>query len=132
MLSYCCTNYAYISGSRRFCSRQKSLINKLSCIASWPEPRCLSECRSFLGIASYYKNFVENFLEIARPFYELTSKGTPFVWNASCREAFETLKIRLCSAPVVFLMVDASTHGVSTRMKDCVQLDMLADCSTPQ
>jgi len=49
--------------------------NKLSCIASWPEPRCLSECRSFLGLASYYKNFVENFGEIARPLYELTRKG---------------------------------------------------------
>jgi len=51
---------------------------KLSCIASWPEPRCLTECRSFLGLASYYKNFVENFGELARPLYELTRKGTPY------------------------------------------------------
>jgi len=53
-------------------------LAKLSCIASWPEPRCLTECRSFSGLASYYKNFVENFGELARPLYELTRKGTPF------------------------------------------------------
>jgi len=93
---------------------------KLSCIASWPEPRCLTECRSFLGLASYYKNFVENFGELARPLYELTRKGTPFVRDARCCQAFETLKSRLCSAPVLatpvpdgdfVLDVDASAHG---------------------
>jgi len=93
---------------------------KLSCIASWSEPRCLTECRSFLGLASYYKNCVENFGELASPLYELTRKGTPFLWDARCRQACETLKIHLCSAPVLatpvpdvnFLLdVDASTHG---------------------
>jgi len=45
---------------------------KISCIATWPEPRTLSEMRSFLGLASYYKNFIENFSEISRPLYDLT------------------------------------------------------------
>jgi len=67
-----------------------------------------------------YKNIVENFVELAKPLYELTRKGTPFVWDARCCQAFETLKSRLCSAPVLatpvpdgdfVLDVDASTHG---------------------
>jgi len=100
---------------------------KLSCIASWPEPKCLTECRSFLGLASYYKNFVENFGELARALYELTRKGTPFVWDARCCQAFETLKSRLCSAPVLatpvpdgdfVLDVDASTHGAGASIPE--------------
>lgn len=94
---------------------------KISSISSWPEPRSLTEMRSFLGLASYYKNFVENFGEVARPLYELTRKNVRFVWDERCRQAFETLKVRLCSAPVLappipdgryVLDVDASTHGV--------------------
>lgn len=93
---------------------------KVSCIATWPEPKNLTEVRSFLGLASYYKNFVEGFGEAARPLYELTRKNVPFVWDERRCQAFETLKARLCSAPVLaaptiegdfVLDVDASTFG---------------------
>ena len=91
---------------------------KISFRATWPEPSCLTEMRSFLGLASYYKNFVENFGAVARPLYDLTKKGARFVWDEKCCHAFETLKARLCSAPVLatptpegvyVLDVDAST-----------------------
>ena len=58
--------------------------------------------------------------EVARPMYELTRKNARFVWDDRCRQAFETLKLRLFSAPVLatptsegvyVLDVDASTHG---------------------
>jgi len=93
---------------------------KISGIANWPEPKNLTEVRSFLGLASYYKNFVVAFGETARPLYELTRKNVPFVWDDRRRQAFELLKVRLCSAPVLatptaegdfVLDVDASTHG---------------------
>ena len=93
---------------------------KVSCIASWPQPQCLTELRSFLGLASYYKDFVENFGLVARPLYELTRKAASFIWDERCQQAFETLKLRLCSAPVLatptpegdyVLDVDASSHG---------------------
>jgi len=93
---------------------------KVSCIAEWPLPKCLTELRSLLGLASYYKDFVENFGLVARPLYELTRKGARFIWDDRCRHAFETLKFRLCSAPVLatptpegdyVLDVDASTNG---------------------
>ena len=76
--------------------------------------------RSFLGLASYYKNFFKNFGVVARPLYDLTKKGARFVWTEKCRHAFETLKARLCSAPVLatptpegvyVLDVDASPQG---------------------
>jgi len=51
---------------------------KIACIVRWPEPTNLTEVRSFLGLASYYKNFVESFGEVARPLYELTTKNVPF------------------------------------------------------
>jgi transposase InsO family protein len=104
--------------------------SKVSCIVEWPEPKCLTEMRSFLGLASYYKHFVENFGEIARPLYELTRKGARFVWGDRCRQAFETLKARLSSAPVLatpipeaeyVLDVDASTHGVGAILQQYQQ-----------
>jgi len=52
---------------------------KVSCIAEWPEPKCLTELHSFLGLASYYKDFVENFGLVARPLYELTRKAARFI-----------------------------------------------------
>ena len=93
---------------------------KVSCIATWPQPRNLLEVRSFLGLASYYRNFIEGFGEAARPLYELTRKDVPFVWDERRRHSFDTLKARLCSDPVLaapavegdfVLDVDASTFG---------------------
>ena len=74
---------------------------KISCITSWPEPKNITEVRSFLGLASYYKNLVADFGETARPLYELTSKNVPFVWDDRRRQAFGLLKARFCSAPVL-------------------------------
>lgn len=93
---------------------------KISCIATCPEPTNLTELRSFLGRASYYKSFVEGFGELARPLYGFTKRGIQFQWGESQRRAFENLKTRLCSAPVLatptaegdfVLDVDASTYG---------------------
>ena len=69
---------------------------------------------------SCYKNFIEGFGEAARPHYKLTRKDVPFVWDERRRHSFDTLKARLCSAPVLaaptvegdfVLDVDASTFG---------------------
>jgi len=79
---------------------------KIVCIVRWPEPTNLTEIRSFLGLAPYYKNFVESFGEVARPLYELTRKNVPFEWDTRHRQAFEALKARLCSAPVLATSTD--------------------------
>ncbi|KAA0061793.1 ty3-gypsy retrotransposon protein [Cucumis melo var. makuwa] len=67
----------------------------------WPRPSTVSEIRSFLGLAGYYRRFVEDFSRIASPLTQLTRKGTPFVWNPTCESSFQELKQKLVSAPVL-------------------------------
>nr|ABA94346.1 retrotransposon protein, putative, Ty3-gypsy subclass [Oryza sativa Japonica Group] len=63
----------------------------------------LSEIRSFLGLAGYYRRFIENFSKIARPMTQLLKKDEKFKWSAECNQSFEELKKRLVSAPVLIL-----------------------------
>ncbi|TYK21201.1 pol protein [Cucumis melo var. makuwa] len=54
---------------------------KIEAVTSWPRPSTVSEIRSFLDLAGYYRRFVEDFSRIASPLTQLTRKGTPFVWS---------------------------------------------------
>ena len=58
--------------------------DKISLVKSWPTPRNLKELRSFVGLCSYYRKFVENFATIAEPLHGLTKKNQKFVWNDRC------------------------------------------------
>ena len=51
---------------------------KIEVVRSWPTPRNVQDVRSFLGLASYYRRFVEDFASIAQPLHKLTEKKTPF------------------------------------------------------
>jgi len=73
----------------------------VTAIVDWPVLRDVGEVRSFVGLASYYRSFIENFSAIAGPLFELTKKGVPFVWDARCQGAFDLLKQRLTTAPVL-------------------------------
>ena len=94
---------------------------KVQKVNEWPTPQNVSEVRQFVGLASYYRRFVEDFATIARPLHELTKKYARFSWTPECQEAFEELKARLTSAPVLaypldsgelFLDTDASDWGI--------------------
>ena len=61
----------------------------------------MSEVRSFMGLASYYRRFVKGFAEIARPLHQLTEKNRRFEWTSECQKAFEELKARLTSPPIL-------------------------------
>ncbi|KAA0047016.1 pol protein [Cucumis melo var. makuwa] len=54
---------------------------KIEAVTSWPRPSTVSEVRSFMGLAGYYRRFMEDFSRIASPFSQSTRKGTPFVWS---------------------------------------------------
>ncbi|KAA3679599.1 uncharacterized protein DEA37_0004833 [Paragonimus westermani] len=80
---------------------------KLKQIVDWPVPRLVSEARSFMKLAWYYREFVSHFAEIAFPLHQLTEKGKKFVWSAECYAAFNTLKDML-SSPLILGFPDFS------------------------
>mgnify|MGYP006280086663 CR=1 FL=1 len=77
--------------------------SKISAIQEWPVPSNVKDVRSFLGFANYYRRFVPRFSHIAAPLAELTRKDTPFTWGTDHQHAFDTLKTKLTTAPVLIL-----------------------------
>ena len=76
---------------------------KVEAILNWKPPTSVIEIRSFLGLAGYYRKFVEGFSKIATPLTRLTKKEEPFLWSEACQRSFDKLKRRLTSAPVLTL-----------------------------
>nr|AAX95140.1 retrotransposon protein, putative, Ty3-gypsy sub-class [Oryza sativa Japonica Group]ABA92431.1 retrotransposon protein, putative, Ty3-gypsy subclass [Oryza sativa Japonica Group] len=72
-------------------------------VTKWTPPKTVSQIRSFLGLAGYYRRFIENFSKIARPMTQLLKKDEKFKWSAECNQSFEELKKRLVSAPILIL-----------------------------
>ncbi|XP_075494750.1 uncharacterized protein LOC142532315 [Primulina tabacum] len=77
--------------------------SKIEAIKQWSIPKTVSEVRSFLGLTGYYRRFIADFSKIALPLMSLTRKDTKFEWNIECQQAFQTLKDKLTSAPVLVL-----------------------------
>ncbi|GJX20316.1 reverse transcriptase [Tanacetum coccineum] len=76
---------------------------KVEAITKWPRPTTVMEVRSFLGLAGYYRRFVEGFSLLALPLTKLMRKGEKFVWNEEREKSFEELKRRLVSSPILTL-----------------------------
>lgn len=106
--------------------------SKVEVVADWPTPTTISDLRSFLGFASYYRRFVEGFAKLAAPLHKLVaelagrkSRGSDRAvaenWSEECHRSFAALKSKLVSAPVLayadfslpfILEVDASHGGL--------------------
>ncbi|KAK9117261.1 hypothetical protein Sjap_016208 [Stephania japonica] len=87
---------------------------KVRAVSDWPTPRSVSDIRSFLGLAGYYRRFVQDFSRIAAPMTQLTKKDVKFQWNDDCEQAFRTLKERLTTAPVLVLPESGKGFEVNT------------------
>ena len=74
---------------------------KVQVVVDWPTPTSATEVRQFLGLASYYRRYIEHFANIAAPLYCLTQAGVAFSWDKDCSDAFDTLKRLLTEAPVL-------------------------------
>ena len=70
---------------------------------NWKPPTNVTEIRSFLGLAGYYRKFVEGFSKLAAPLTKLTRKEEKFVWSEACQQSFDELKRKLTSTPVLTL-----------------------------
>ena len=97
------------------------LKEKVQAIERCPIPQNVSETRSFLGLANYYRRFVPMFSNIAAPLNKLLSSDKRFEWTADCESAFQTLKDKLKSAPILrrpdynlpfAIYTDASNIGI--------------------
>ena len=90
----------------------------------WTTPTNVSDLRSFLGLASYYRRYIPRFADIATPLHRLTERGATFRWDPACQTAFDTLKEKLSQAPILTypeflpssepfsLQTDASAVGI--------------------
>ncbi len=98
-------------------------ICKVEAIQCSPRPRTKKEVRSFLGLVGWYRRFIPDFANIATPLTDLLTKTgkNPVAWTGACEEAFNTLKERMCSDPVLqspnfdqrfLVQVDASEKGI--------------------
>ena len=76
---------------------------KIKAVAEWPIPTNVTEVRSFLGMCSYYRRFIRDFASEAKPLHCLTEKGRKFLWTKEAQIAFETLRNRLITAPILAL-----------------------------
>ncbi|WMV50724.1 hypothetical protein MTR67_044109, partial [Solanum verrucosum] len=76
---------------------------KTDAVKSWPRPLSTTNIRNLLGLASYYRRFVEGFSTITSPLMALTKKKAKFIWSDACEKSFQELKDRLTSSPVLTL-----------------------------
>ena len=74
---------------------------KIKAIKDWPVPKDVTDVRSFMGITSYYRRFIEGFSRIVNPITSLQKKGKKFDWNQKCEESFKKLKTLLTSATIL-------------------------------
>ncbi|XP_026458737.1 uncharacterized protein LOC113359288 [Papaver somniferum] len=74
---------------------------KVEAVTKWERPKNVFEIRSFLGLAGYYRRFIQDFSSIASPLTKLTRKDSKFEWNNDCEKAFSMLKEKLTTAPVL-------------------------------
>jgi hypothetical protein len=96
---------------------------KTKVIEECPTPQNVKQLRSFLALMSYYRRFVPNFSHIAAPLYKLLKKDTAYEWTVDQEQAFQTLKVKPISPPVLkypdfnqrfILTTDASGKGLGT------------------
>ncbi|KAG9442418.1 hypothetical protein H6P81_018272 [Aristolochia fimbriata] len=101
--------------------------SKIDAIQKMPEPRNVSELKSFQGHLAYIRRFISNLAGRCQPFSRLLKKGTPFVWDDSCRNAFKNIKAYLTKPPVLvapivkplLLYIAAQEKSVGALLAQC-------------
>ncbi|KAL5828107.1 hypothetical protein ACOSQ4_019904 [Xanthoceras sorbifolium] len=85
---------------------------KIEAVMEWKPPKNVTEIRSFLGLAGYYRRFVKGFSSIATPLTKLLHKNVKFEWNEKCQITFEKLKAMLVEAPILVQPVSGKDYVI--------------------
>ena len=85
---------------------------KVEAVMSWERTKLVFEIHSFLGLTGYYRRFIEDFSRLAAPMMRLTRKEVKFEWNNRCEKAFQELKRRLTSAPILIVLERGQRYTV--------------------
>ncbi|GJU75751.1 putative reverse transcriptase domain-containing protein [Tanacetum coccineum] len=97
---------------------------KIESIKDWASPKTPTEIRQFLGLAGYYRRFIEGFSKIAKPMTKLTQNKVVFEWGDKQEAAFQTLKTKLCSAPILALPQGAENFILKIHEKNYTTHDL--------
>ena len=95
-------------------SKDGVMVNssKIEVVKSLVRRTYVTEVRSFVGFASYYRRFVKGFSSVASQLTNLTKQNVPFVWSDECEESFQSLKTLLTTAPILTLPVEGKNFIV--------------------
>ena len=79
-------------------------LEKVEIVMIWERLKSVSEIRSFLGLARYYRRFIEDFSRLVIPMTRLTRNEVKYEWNDPCQRAFQELKRRLISVSILIVL----------------------------
>ncbi|KAA0043430.1 hypothetical protein E6C27_scaffold1639G00400 [Cucumis melo var. makuwa] len=85
---------------------------KVEAVVNWERPTSATEVCSFLGLAGYYRHFIEDFSQLALPLTALKRKNVKFEWSDKCEQSFQELKKRLVIAPILALPVTGKDYVI--------------------
>ena len=91
---------------------------KTQAVSDWPIPVCIRDVRSFLGLASYYRRFVQDFAKIAAPLHAITKKNQRFQWTTAAQAAFDKLKLAMTISPILAMPNDDDDFVLDTDASD--------------
>uniref|UniRef100_A0A0W0G0M3 Reverse transcriptase/retrotransposon-derived protein RNase H-like domain-containing protein n=1 Tax=Moniliophthora roreri TaxID=221103 RepID=A0A0W0G0M3_MONRR len=77
---------------------------KLVGIAEWEPPKTIKGVRAFLGFGNFYRKFIGKYTQLARPLHNLTWKSQKFKWTMTCQIAFDLLKQKFLSEPILLML----------------------------
>ena len=116
--------------------RIKMEEEKVKGVLDWPTPKCVKDVQKFLGLVNYYCRFIESFVSIARPLYNIVKKDQKLDWTERQEEAFRKLKERFTKKPVLAvpdldkkmrMKVDASNYTIggviSIKCEDSLEIN---------
>ena len=91
---------------------------KVAAVSEWPTPSNKKEVQSFLGFINFYRRFIEGFLHIAHPLFDLTKADSAFKWSSEEKSAFDILRDRITSAAILALPDNSRPYHIEADSSD--------------